>query len=102
MPGERFAMPWRLIRTSSPTPYATVLTRHLRASGVNAWQVSAQLGHKQPGMSTTEIYAPFEPDYLAGAAKILTNYLKELIIPPEEQIITCSLHAHIEARRQAL
>ena len=100
---------WRKVRKAlafdqDVVPYSIrhSLTRHLRASGVDAWQVSAQLGHKQPGMSTTEIYAPFDPDYLAGAAENLTNYLKELIIPPEEQIITCSLHAHIEARRQAL
>jgi len=99
---------WRKVRQklafdSAVVPYSIrhTMTRHLRASGVDGWQVAAQLGHKQPGLSTTEIYAPFDPNYLAGAVEVLDNYLKELLISPEEKPVTCSGHAQIQARREA-
>ncbi len=99
---------WRKVRKAlafdnDVVPYSIrhSLTRHLRAAGVDAWQVSAQLGHKQPGMSTTEIYAPFDPNYLSGTSGVLEKYLEELTVSPTLNPITCSKHAHIEARREA-
>ena len=61
-----------------------------------AWEVAAQLGHKQSGMSTTEIYAPFDPAYLAMSVSALDNYLKELLIPPEVRPVSCPLHVQSE------
>ncbi len=99
---------WRKVRDTlafddDVVPYSIrhSLARHLRASGVDAWQVAAQLGHKQSGVSTTEIYAPFDPTYLADSVRVLDNYLKQLLIPPSEQPVTCSVHAQIAARREA-
>ena len=68
------------------------MARHLRICGVSAWEVPAQLGHKQSGMSTTEIYAPFDPAYLANAVTVLDNYLKDLLISPDEKPVSCPLH----------
>ena len=99
---------WRKLRKAlafndEVVPYSLrhTMARHLRASGIDSWQVSAQLGHKQPGLSTTEIYAPFDPNYLADSTQILDKYLKNIMISPDELPITCSQHAQIEARRKA-
>ncbi|MEM9374640.1 MAG: tyrosine-type recombinase/integrase [Pseudomonadota bacterium] len=68
-------------------PYSMrhTMARHLRASGVPAWEVAAQLGHKKREMSITEIYAPFDPSYLAQAVVAIDNFLRELLIPPSER-----------------
>ena len=99
---------WRKVRNDlalddEVVPYSLrhTVARHLRASGVDAWQVAAQLGHKQLGHSTTEIYAPFDPTYLADSVAVLDKYLKDILISPDDMLITCSLHAQIEARRKA-
>ena len=47
------------------------MARWLRKEGVSAWEVAAQLGHKQRDISTTEIYAPFSPDYLEAAVRAI-------------------------------
>ena len=100
---------WRRVRDKlafdhEVVPYSIrhTMTRHLRASGVDSWQVAAQLGHKQPGVSTTEIYAPFDPNYLTNSVRIIDNYLKELLISPYDKPVTCSEHAQIQARKEAL
>lgn len=61
-------------------PYSVrhTMARWLRKEGVPAWEVSAQLGHKQPGMSTTEIYAPFDPAYLSNAMRAIDAYFDAL------------------------
>jgi integrase len=41
--------------------------RWLRANRVEPWEVQAQLGHRRAYGATTEIYAPFDPDYLTHA-----------------------------------
>jgi len=46
--------------------------------GVPAWEVAAQLGHKAPDYSTTEIYAPFDPAYLSNATSAIAQFLKDL------------------------
>jgi len=51
------------------------MARWMRSQGVPAWEVSAQLGHKQPDMTTTEIYAPFDPNYLSNAVEAINDYL---------------------------
>ncbi|MEE4378229.1 MAG: hypothetical protein V2J55_12075 [Candidatus Competibacteraceae bacterium] len=58
------------------TPYSLrhTLTRWLRSQSVPAWEVAAQLGHRAPGTSTTEIYAPFDPAYLTQAVRAIDAY----------------------------
>lgn len=65
------------------TPYSIrhTMARHLRICGVPAWEVSAQLGHKQSGLSVTEIYAPFAPEYLATSVLEIDKYLKKYLFP---------------------
>lgn len=66
-------------------PYSLrhTMARHLRASGVPAWEVAAQLGHKKRDLSITEIYAPFDPAYLNQAVEAIDFFLEELLISPE-------------------
>ena len=79
---------WRDLRNAcglddQVNPYSLrhTIARHMRAAGVPAWEVSAQLGHKQPGMGITEIYAPFAPDYLANAVIAIDSLLEEVLLP---------------------
>jgi len=48
------------------TPYTLrrTMARLLRAEGVPLADIGAMLGHKIPGMTTTEIYADADPNYL--------------------------------------
>ena len=94
---------WRRMRKATGfgldvTPYSIrhTMARHLRICGVPAWEVSAQLGHKQSGMSTTEIYAPFDPAYLTNAVVALDNYLKDILISPDEKPVSCPLHVQCQ------
>jgi integrase len=43
-------------------PYSIrhTVARRMRQSGVPAWEVAAQLGHKSRDYRTTELYAAFE------------------------------------------
>ena len=82
---------WRQLREgckldTDVNPYSLrhTVARHLRSEGVPAWEVAAQLGHSQPGMTTTEIYAPFSPDYLQSAVKSIDNLLAAVLIPTSE------------------
>ena len=54
------------------------MARWLRAEGVPAWEVAAQLGHKQKSVSTTEIYAPFDPAYLKSACGAIDRLFSAL------------------------
>ncbi|OYW82949.1 MAG: hypothetical protein B7Z22_13295 [Hyphomonas sp. 32-62-5] len=51
------------------------IARWLRMQSVPAWEVAAQLGHKAPDYSTTEIYAPFDPAYLTKATDAIDLFL---------------------------
>jgi len=51
------------------------IARWLRMQSVPAWEVAAQLGHKAPDYSTTEIYAPFDPAYLTKATGAIDLFL---------------------------
>jgi integrase len=76
-------------------PYSLrhTIARHLRASGVSAWEVSAQLGHKKQELSITEIYAPFDPSYLSNAVEAIDAFLVELLVSPEQRpLISCPNH----------
>lgn len=62
------------------TPYTirhTVATE-LRRSGVPDWELAGLLGHRMPRAATTEIYAPYAPDYLGRAAAAIDSYMNEL------------------------
>lgn len=54
------------------------MARWLRSQSVPAWEVAAQLGHKAPEYSTTEIYAPFDPAYLRGSCEAIDVLLEEV------------------------
>jgi len=54
------------------------IARWLRQQSVPAWEVSAQLGHKAPEYSTTEIYAPFDPAYLTNSVEAIDEFLLEV------------------------
>ena len=51
------------------------IARWLRMQSVPAWEVSAQLGHKTPDFTTTEIYAPFDPAHLSKASAAIDDFL---------------------------
>ena len=61
----------------SVQPYGLrhTMARWLRKSSVPAWEVAAQLGHKTPDVSTTEIYAPFDPAYLFKSTAAIDDFL---------------------------
>lgn len=61
-------------------PYSLrhTMARWLRKEGVPAWEVSAQLGHKRPDLSITEIYAPHDPTYLDNAVRAIDSFFAEL------------------------
>lgn len=61
-------------------PYSLrhTIARHLRRSGVPAWETAAQLGHKTRGVSTTEIYAPFDPSYLSKSKIAIDAFICQL------------------------
>ena len=50
----------------SPYTLRHTMATELRKRGVPAWEVAGLLGHKAGSYRTTEIYAKFGPDYLAG------------------------------------
>ena len=68
-------------------PYSLrhTIARHLRASGVPAWEVSAQLGHKKKEHSITEIYAPMDPSYLGQSVAAIDAFLAELLACPDDR-----------------
>ena len=62
------------------TPYTirhTVATE-LRRQGVPEWDVSGYLGHKDPGSSTTSLYAHWRPDYMRAASEAMDKYWRRL------------------------
>lgn len=61
-------------------PYSLrhTMARWLRKEGVPAWEVSAQLGHKRPDLSITEIYAPHDPTYLDNAVRAIDSFFADL------------------------
>ena len=54
------------------------IARWLRMQGVPAWEVAAQLGHKTPEYSTTEIYAPYDPAHLSKAVAAIDDFLYQV------------------------
>lgn len=77
---------WRLLRTAAELddrvqPYSLrhTMARWLRAQSVPAWEVAAQLGHKQKSVSTTEIYAPFDPAYLSNSVVAIDDLLSQVM-----------------------
>ena len=72
---------WRSLRTDlklddDVQPYSIrhTMARWLRKNSVPAWEVAAQLGHKEMGVSTTEIYAPFDPAYLQKSTEAINGF----------------------------
>jgi integrase len=78
---------WRTLRQATNLddavqPYGLrhTMARWLRKSSVPAWEVAAQLGHKSPDVSTTEIYAPFDPSYLLKSTAAIDAFLTEVAL----------------------
>ena len=78
---------WRTVRKTTKLdeavqPYGLrhTMARWLRKSSVPAWEVAAQLGHKSPDVSTTEIYAPFDPAYLFKSTAAIDAFLNEVAL----------------------
>ena len=76
---------WRQLRKDAGlgelvNPYSLrhSMARWLRSQSVQDWEVSAQLGHEKRGMSTTEIYAPFDPTYLSQSVAAIDKLLTQL------------------------
>ena len=77
---------WRRLRDAAGLdadvqPYSLrhTMARHLRASGVEAWEVSAQLGHRATGMSITEKYASVSPGYLTVSLSAIEDFLAQIM-----------------------
>lgn len=51
------------------------VARHLRSEGVDGWEVSAQLGHKRPGLEMSERYTGVDPSYQREAVASLDRLL---------------------------
>lgn len=84
-PIRRWETAWRNCRLNAKIeksvncqPYSIrhTVARHLRASGVVKWNIEAQLGHA--AISTTDIYAPHAPEYLADACAAIENLMQEV------------------------
>src|SRR6202012_5170771 len=56
-------------------PYSIrhTVARWLRAAGVPKWEIENQMGHNM--LSTTDIYAPHEPEYLAHACAAIERLM---------------------------
>ena len=85
MPNKGIRSAWRSLRDhvamdDQVQPYSLrhTMARWLRKSSVPAWEVSAQLGHKETGASTTEIYAPFDPAYLRQSTEAINAFFAPL------------------------
>jgi len=86
-PVQSIRSAWRTLRSSldlddAVQPYGLrhTMARWLRKSSVPAWEVAAQLGHKTPDVSTTEIYAPFDPVYLKQSTAAIDAFLTEVAL----------------------
>jgi integrase len=57
-------------------PYSIrhTMAKWLRTCGVAPWETSGQLGHKRQGSEITEVYASFDPGYLADALEAIEGY----------------------------
>lgn len=59
-----------------PSSIRHTMAKWLRSQGVEAWAVSAQMGHSAKGHDITEIYAPSDPAYLVGTLKAIEDYFR--------------------------
>ena len=89
---------WATTRTASGLTgnvqtysFKHTVARWLRKRSVPAWEVAAQLGHKAPDYSTTEIYAPFDPAYLTKATGAIDDFCVKLraICAPDHCRTSC-------------
>jgi integrase len=90
-PIRRWETAWRnarktagLGKTANPYSLRHTVARWLRASGVPKWSIEAQLGHR--ALSTTDIYAPHAPDYLADACAAIEKLMVEVLGKVEKQV----------------
>lgn len=88
-PIRRWETAWRNARAEAKlgkkvNPYSIrhSVARWLRASGVVKWNIEGQLGHR--ALSTTDIYAPHSPDYLADACAAIEKLMQEVFAHVEK------------------
>ena len=75
--------PAEIMKVTAYTVRHTVAAE-MRKRGVPVWEVAGFLGHSS-GYKTTERYARFGPDHLAGAVKAIDGYFADLglaALPP--------------------
>lgn len=64
---------------SAPIVSTKKAWRLLRAQSVPAWEVAAQLGHKQKSVSTTEVYASLDPACLSNSVVAIDDLLSQVM-----------------------
>ena len=64
------------------------LAKWFRTCSVDAWHVSAQLGHIKEGSQVTEIYASSDPDYLHDVLEA-TEVLFAIVYQRSQRLQTC-------------
>lgn len=84
-PQKSIRRAWRNARAAAKLddrvqPYSLrhTVARWLRQQGVDAWQVSAQLGHKRSELSITEVYAPHDPSWLVESCAAIDALFDQL------------------------
>jgi len=98
---------WRTLRKTTGLdeavqPYGIrhTMARWLRKSSVPAWEVAAQLGHKSPDISTTEIYAPFDPSYLFKSTAAIDAFLSAVALQLRYTSISEFLLESVDSQRK--
>jgi integrase len=54
------------------------MARELRRRGVQPWDLGGIMGHKAKDHDTTEIYAAYDPNYLAAAVAAIDGFMSEI------------------------
>ncbi|MEL7111176.1 MAG: tyrosine-type recombinase/integrase [Pseudomonadota bacterium] len=75
---NRFRAASKLSGNVQTYSFRHTVARWLRMQSVPAWEVASQLGRKTPEYSTTEIYAPYDPEHLSQAVRAIDNFLDQV------------------------
>lgn len=84
-PIESVKTAWRAARARAEldarvNPYSIrhTMARELRRRRVDPVEIDIMLGHAPPGNRTSEIYAPYEPDYCGQAVEAIDDFCQRL------------------------
>jgi integrase len=71
------------VKRCSPYSFRHTAARWMRRSGVQPWEVAAQLGHSVgKAYAVSERYAAYSPDYLSGAVEALDGLIRLTVCRP--------------------